>query len=713
VKNYKLGGVMADVNGNEVVDGAWIYDAQNSADPLNQTFVETPEISEFLRRDSIFCLVAPKGMGKTLVLQRKSQLIRESANNALFFPQFELIEKFDRLGVDFSEGTLAQFSTPGMWKTLWATAIATTVIYRSHLSLPNAYAKALGVTEQLSEPPDLRAPRTVESFLLQLLNERYVVYKDIYPVTLKPLLGTLDQNAYVFLDSIDEAFEKHAGYALRSYERVRGKSTMVFSSFNERQEAELESDEDESDFDQGAHQGGALSEKVWISAQLGLLAAQRDLHNASRRVRVYSGLRKEAIDASRSSLSMQETELYRELSCTKVLAEQIFEANIARMHPSRLVAPDADSLIERFFGYSRIEHRDILDRQGLPVLEPIFDYLYRHTFGRPREIVMLGSKLVSSDRKQTTLRKIVEETGYQFYKFYKQEMIPFWDGRYNALLKTLHTNVVSERSAFSSFNRLRVEAPSLSHPFSKFINRGLIGFVRRENGGVAKIAFKPPGGYRTSPFNLGRSSHYFVHPCLQLAVARLNNEFCADNRQIVAPGNVVTLGEESGLFRVTHVAINHFHFTFDLADLPRLNNMRSRSALIFACLVCAVGRYALARVSWEDVARVARQCTHAGLISLQAADGISLEREIENFFGSGTNLSAAARASLDTINGALVESQAFCLNIDFQHVDDEAFDKDQLPVQWDGTHFNLALCAPEKVDAMFILRKLEENAEQA
>ncbi|QGZ66162.1 hypothetical protein [Paraburkholderia acidisoli] len=707
---------MGDICGQdgEYGDGAWIFDAQDSTNPLAQPFVETPEILDFLNRDSVLSLVAPKGMGKTLALQRKSKLIRDSAVNAIFLPKEELIEKFDRLGIDFKEGALEQYSNPGLWKTLWSTAIATAIIYRSRLKLPIACARALKISDQMSENVDLRSPRTVESFLIQLLNERISSYQDLYTLTLKPILSTLDQYAYVFIDSIDEAFDKHVGYSLLAY---RSGTKLYDGSGNRSNDYPAPGGDDDTDDEAaivtGLYQAGALSEQVWISAQLGLLAAQRDLRNASRRIRVISTLRKEAIDASRSALSLQEMELYQELSCNKVIGQEIFEANIARMRPGRLIAPNAITPIERFFGYTTIEHDEIYDKTGARVAEPIFEYLYRHTLGRPREIVMLGNRLACTDRKPDTVRRVVDEVGYIFYKQYKREMIPYWDNRYNALLKLISTNVISERSAFSSFNRFKTAEPHLDHPFSNFINRGLIGFVRKINNDLQHIAFKPPGAFRTGSFNLGRSSHYFVHPCLELAVRRLNQQFIPDSRQLVGHENAITLGEEGGVFRLTHIGMNQFHFTFDMVDLPRLNNMRSTSAMILACITCAVGRYGLSRVSCEDVSNIARQCTNAGLLLVRQADKVSLDDLIQNYFVPFAELNPDAKSILESLNGALIESHiSFGWTRD-QHVDDEGFDKDKPPVQWDGSHFNFYICPPEKVDAMFILRRLEEDAESA
>src|SRR4029077_7064432 len=125
-----------------------------------------------------------------------------------------------------------------------------------------------------------------------------------------------------------------------------------------------------------------------------------------------------------------------------------------------------------------------------------------------------------------------------FFHQYKKEMIPYWDDRYEELLAQVNSNVLPERTVLTIFNRLTHEQPSLTHPFSYFISRGLIGKVRlKKITGHKFISFGPVGSYISARIvNVGENSHYFMHPCLEESLRERNSLFEVDSRQIVGEG---------------------------------------------------------------------------------------------------------------------------------------------------------------------------------
>lgn len=81
----------------------------------------------------------------------------------------------------------------------------------------------------------------------------------------------------------------------------------------------------------------------------------------------------------------------------------IFISNINKTPNNKLVEKSSTDPFIRFFGFNTIPHSFVKNRE-----EDIFNFMYRHTFGRPRELVLLGKRIFEmegDERRFDTIRR--------------------------------------------------------------------------------------------------------------------------------------------------------------------------------------------------------------------------------------------------------------------------------------------------------------------
>jgi hypothetical protein len=671
---------------------AWIFDASWYRDEWAHATVPSPEGDSFIEPQSTKLLVvAPKGMGKTFILQDKSRAIRQAQAGALFIPPHTLLEKFENLAHSFDEGGYQQFNNSESWKVIWSTAISTLILYKASSETPVEFfefGNLLGLN--FERPLQLRGG-TIESLILRMLKMRYSQYCDIYATVLKPLLTEIKQEVFVFVDSADQAVDKHA-HASSATEGELG-------------------------------QTGWISNHIWAGAQLGLMAAQRDIHYANTRIRVYGGIRTEAINSESilfkgDSLRLQNKEIYFNLKYDKAMTERIFIENIRITERRKLVQYNATDPYIRFLGFKELKHSKFLDSKGVPISEPVFDFIYRHTFGRPREVVYIGQQLnniSASDRNEKTVKEVIYEAARFLYGQYKEtEIFPAWNEKYDVLLRYIKSNVLPERTVFAIFDKLRRSNPELKDPFSYFVNRGLIGYVVRNADDTAdSIEFRPAGEFSADAFQLQQSTYYFIHPCLTALINLKNNKFFVNHSQLVGPGNNLTLKREPDVLRISVIRKSRFRFTYNDDDMSGLNEMGGLAMILPAALLCAIHSTGLREIPVEAVAEIAGMLVQAELIDVDHGGAIGLSQEIlERFPANNADLSVRNLSLIKMIDHALGDLPPATL------ASGDAADASDYCVtggarlSFGNGVFLWAFCHPSKVDATDLLNMLEAVREK-
>lgn len=451
---------------------------------LHRHIVSNYAIREFLtagRDDKKRFIVAPKGLGKTLLLKVKSQIYRNETSGYAFIPETQLVEKFTKHRHELSNEAVNKYSNLAAWERLWELAMLATILRSLNVPMPKDVEDTIGDASRL---PDIIAV---------LLEHRGTVEKlyRLVPSHLRPKVRDLRHHASatqvaMFVDNIDEAFEDHTGYPLRA-------SSSGFAS------------------------------DVWINAQLGALTVARDICNANQHIRIFISSRTEALHSYRGATDLQLNALMTQVNYTKQEIRAIFEQNIKQTEEDQLTAPEDPDQVRRLLGFSELPHRFALDDNMQPRMENVFDYMYRHTFGRPRDIVTVGREISLIPRRERTVRTICEtvnRVSHELLEQYKKEVIPYFeDDVYKAVLSGVRSNVVGKSAAKEVADSI-ADTLGFSGAFSYLWRLGIVGVAAHETPNSAELVqrFQPAGRYHAhSDHEIPDHPDYFLlHPSVDM-----------------------------------------------------------------------------------------------------------------------------------------------------------------------------------------------------
>jgi hypothetical protein len=211
-----------------------------------------------------------------------------------------------------------------------------------------------------------------------------------------PRLRGISTPVAIFIDSIDEYFNKH----VTTREPTR------------------------------ASNAGELSPNVWYFSQMGLVEVAYQLRRISHQVKVFVAIRKEAFAKLEDTTSMAQQ--YRgstvDIAYSPASLREIFLNNIRResarnlVHPSRL----RTNPLEAFLGTTVVTHGHSGES------EDVFEYVCRHTLRRPRDFMTIGRKLSElspEERRQEDLaKKAIHEGATAIAHEYVNEIQPYLGG---------------------------------------------------------------------------------------------------------------------------------------------------------------------------------------------------------------------------------------------------------------------------------------------
>jgi len=159
---------------------AWNIDADTiklSDSWADVCFITNDRLEEYLREDEKLFVVAAKGLGKTLVLKKKSKLKRDKTEGAVHIPKTELCE---RLGgafenVSFGLDEYEKFHTLNQWRTIWTLCIYIVVLNTVRKPLPKKLQ------------PDFEHAYSITSALNVILDNRKLLH--VYSREIDATLG--------------------------------------------------------------------------------------------------------------------------------------------------------------------------------------------------------------------------------------------------------------------------------------------------------------------------------------------------------------------------------------------------------------------------------------------------------------------------------------------------------------------------------------------
>jgi class 3 adenylate cyclase len=471
---------------------------------------KTPWIESFLdqSRDDKFIIVGTKGFGKTLLLKAKRIAYQEAGR--LCIPRDSLLDKpvGDKI---FSREMLQLFGEgPEPWKKLWLTAIAVSVL------------KLREMTDDLDVSP--RFGHLLGDPKLNTVLDHFVVLLDFSPsdlhrcanetnAQLVPRLRALNTPVAVFIDSIDEYFDKH-----------------IHSPFSR------------------SSQSGELSPDIWFLSQMALVEVAYQLRRITKHLKVFAAVRREALArlADFSPMVQQYRGAALEIVYTDASLKQIFINNIHREKKKNLVlrsSLDSDP-VAAFLGRTEVVHGFTGER------EEVFDYIERHTLRRPRDLMTMGQRLAALEPEERRLERgfktAVYEAATEVAQEYLNEIAPRLVGiNVPALLTLLPSNVLSRATLENVARHYDEEAgpdqvvPGLE-ALGTLHKMGVLGHVHSDplTGKTVQRFLMPGEGRLDQGVKPPSSSHYLVRSAFSGVVANLNPDYPGnqDRSNIVGAG---------------------------------------------------------------------------------------------------------------------------------------------------------------------------------
>ena len=314
---------------------------------------------------------------------------------------------------------------------------------------------------------------------------------------LVPRLRALKSPLAIFIDGIDEYFNKHVE-------------------------------------DQPANPSvtGELSPNVWYFSQLGLVEVAYQLRRINHHLKVFAAIRKEAYARlpQRTAMVQQYRGSAVDIVYSPESLREIFVNNVRLVKPDRMVAARARARanpLEAFLGRTSVT--DTYTREE----EDAFEYVCRHTLLRPRDLMTIGERLAAlrpdERRNEYRLKEAVNQAATEIAHEYLAEIAPYvGELELERLFQRLPGHVISARRGGGDRRATTATAPTAQRRVQHALYRvGLLGYVQHDRvRGEWRQRFLRPGEATLEPNGvLPRATHYLVHPVLFDVIGRINPAF--------------------------------------------------------------------------------------------------------------------------------------------------------------------------------------------
>ncbi len=481
----------------------WILDASNITkditNPTSSLHINS-SVSAFLYNDNKKFISATKGFGKTYLLKLKSVAIRNSKSGAIFIPKNELVDRIGSMSMpSLSHEVYNQYNSAEIHELLWRYTFILTIIRNSE----NLFEQIV-TNRVLKYPKDLFYEHidypVMQDVYIALLRD-YNLFKNMrtgdYMGQFETILRNSLETFYLFIDNVDEFYDS---------------------------------------------MGFIYNDDIWYSAQISLLRAVVKLTSQCSHIHIYGTIRKKALnklEQDNDTLYAQYLDSIVNIHYSSSDLESIFVNNIKNENKEKIknqahlnYAKTTSDYMKAFIGFKEITNNFQIEQKK----EELFSYIYRHTFGRPRDLMRMGkaiSEIKVSDRDETTIRKVINANARKNGKQYINEIKKFTFIDFEKVYRSIEKNILKPEDTkriccgYNDIENQKCNECEKTHLFCTLYTHGLIGIEALDiNNHQCTIEFKT-AGYQLSyhiSHSLPESSRYFIHPCLSEIIESYRND---------------------------------------------------------------------------------------------------------------------------------------------------------------------------------------------
>lgn len=480
--------------------------------------VITPAIKKFIaqdERDHIFYIIGPKGIGKTFLLNYKrifyQQNIRsknikpdDSKEEIYSIPRNTLVDRnYEQIYLSHEKLDLLKESEA--WATIWKLSISLSIIkHMIFLYKPKYVEEIESRTEILLKryrlPDDIKNIIKDEiifspyAHLAEILKLNYENTKKIIELQhfISEIIRFIHSGVTVYIDNVDQSFDRYL------------KTDRFFYR------------------------------EVWFSSQIGLIIAIYELTAINSHIKVFTTIRKEAFQRMKEIRStLQLTSEIIDIVYTKNDLRNIFIKNIMLMGSEHMAFPGyvKSDPIYAFLGMKKIINVGVGDEH-----EDLFNYIYRHTLKKPRDLMVMGkmlSELEILGRNEENIRHVINTAGDLIAASYLHEIKPFSDiDNFGILFGLVHFNILTRDELVEicmDYNhQLKCNYKDCKncdriHVFCDLYKFGLLGvLIKDQVSNIIIQRFLLLGDTSLDDKILPFSKYYFIHPVLNKRILEAN-----------------------------------------------------------------------------------------------------------------------------------------------------------------------------------------------
>lgn len=485
---------------------SWNTDAQFATEIDRDYVFVNKRINLFLSDYDQFLLVASKGMGKTLLMRHRRNLIEEGEPSIVLIPQNDTSD-YVTLPASPQKALIAGLRDERFWEDLWKLAISISAL----LHFPHR------ITDQECEVIEQELNRAfLPSVLIQELQQAFSsefhqrrVPSSVLDILLQEGKRAIEKTRSTSMEVIHNLFTKYISSAC-----------FIFID----------------SFDQALNELFPGDLDIWCAGQCGLLRAAWELSRHSRHVKVYATFRQEAY----ASFSNPEKGNMR----GSVLLIEYTEDDLRQIFSNAIQHYEGVGSVPEFVGFAKAYNG------YLRIHEDVFEYIHRHTIGVPRWLMTIGSE-ISASRTERGEIKSKEKRRYQqkqvaeivngvsadlAFEYLRSEMKMFFQGVdpevfLDNLISKIHSSVLSFSNLKRTSQRFVDDATwtGISHPFCLLFNLGLLGYVGRDASTTRKRQiFKRPYEFDWSyehVLPVDPATYYLIHPSVHNLIQKKNYRF--------------------------------------------------------------------------------------------------------------------------------------------------------------------------------------------